>query len=279
MIAVADLVAEVEKRILTEIVQKASRTNKKVRLLSERKIAEMLTVPQSRVHKAIGRLVKQGYLYTKQGNGTYISETDDTPDIDTDDWIDLDQDVFHFPDQAGMKAVKLHVHGVPGNKYWYKLLNSFSEKYPFVEVLASSVSEDDVDDIKDVPCDVVLHKTYELNLHQDMFIPVNYDIMQECGFSEDELCPGILDSCTINGNLMGVPLLRTTAVTYANEDIMNKYGIRKKDITDSYDIFKLGDKIESESNGDIFGMRYVNFIYHSMTEGISFQRKGISFCL
>lgn len=273
VIADADIVYEVEDRILTEIIQKVPPTETNVRLLSERKIAEMLSVPQSRVHQAIGRLAKRGFLFTKRGAGTYIDMTAINK-REPDSFLDSNHDSFHFPNLASLKAVKLHVHGVPCNKFWYKIINAFTDKYPFVEVEASAINDNSSESVKDAPCDILLHKTYELNLNHKNFLPIDFSIMHECEFNQDDLCSGILDSCKVNDELLGIPVLRNTAITYVNKDIMNRYGISETSINKSFDIFRQGDIIERESGGNIFGVRYMNFIYHSMTEGILLERKN-----
>ncbi len=267
MVDEIDLIAEIEERILEKIKEMEPSTSP-VKLMSERKIAKMLTVPQSRVHQAIQRLIHQGVLYSRQGAGTYIN-------IDGISEFNHEMEDFLYdtavPHTKELQTIKLLVCGVPSNKLWDKLFADFHDEYPFVEIDANRISERDIDDIS---YDIIIHSTYDMMVNRQHFRPIDIADLTACGTDIDKLCPDILDVCKVDGELLGMPITRTTAVLYANTALMEKYGITAGNIVDSYDMLRIGAELEKETGGEIRGTRYLGFIYQSLLEGIMFENIG-----
>ena len=262
MIEVIDQISEIEEKILREIKKNTPNKHKSNRLLSERKLAELYSIPRTQVREAVKRLIKKKYLYNIPGSGTYINKGPKKVEIK-----EISNNMFSFPNLGGLETVKIKVKGLPQDYAWEKVIKLFTEKYPFVEVVAD-------EDQDDAAADVVFNKTYELNMNRERFSEIDTDLMKKQGFNESDLCPNILKSCEVNGKLLGIPVLRTTSSLYANAELMEEYGIKEEQIKDCDDIFKLGDMVEEKSNGEVIGARYLGFIFHAALEGVVMEREG-----
>ncbi len=269
MIEVTDKISELEEEILKEIKNKTHVGNKTVRLLSERRLAELYSVPRAQVREAIKRLIRKNYLYNIPGSGTYINHQGCEPEAKE---INIskpkkisDSKMLHISHIGALETQKLRVKCLPEEREWKELIKLFMAEYPFISVTT------DCND--DEPFDLIINKTYELNIDHDKFAEVDLEQLSRLGFSADELIPGALDSCKVGGKLLGVPLLRTTSCLYANAEHMEKYGITADQIKSGYDIFKLGAMVEKQSGGDIIGSDYLGFIYHAALEGLTLYRE------
>ena len=256
MIQVIDKISEIEEKILTGIKKSSSNAHKSNRLLSERKLAELYSVSRAQVREAVKRLIKKKLLYNIPGSGTYINNGQDRVAVKKPNYS-----MFSFPDIGELETVKIRVKGLPQGQAWEKVIKLFTEKYPFIELAAGD--DDDVD--------VVFNKTFELSMKHEDFCEMNTVLLNKQGFIESELCPNILKSCEVNGKLLGIPILRTTAGLYANKKLMEEYGITSEQINDCDDIFKLGDMVEEQSNGKVIGTRYLGLIYHAALEGVAME--------
>ena len=260
MIQVIDKISEIEEKILTGIKKSSSNPHKSNRLLSERKLAELYSIPRTQVREAVKRLIKKKYLYNIPGSGTYINKGPKEVEIK-----EISHNMFSFPNFGGLETVKIRVKGLPQDHAWQKVIKLFYEKYPFVELTDSEDGE---------TYDLVFNKTFELNTNSEDFSEIDIELIKRQGFVKSELCPDILKSCEVNGKLLGIPILRTTASLYANKKLMEEYGITEEQINDCDDIFKLGEIVEEKSNGEVMGTRYLGFIYHAALEGLDMERDG-----
>ena len=267
MLEVIDHISEIEEKILNEIKQSSSNKNISTRILSERKLAELYSIPRTRVREALKRLIKKNYLYKKPGSGTYLNYNyDKTKKIPTK------RNLFAFPNMGGIEAVRLNIKGLPDDDGWKYVIDLFMAKFPFIEV----ITEVEDKEAEKTAYDVVFLKTFELYQGYEEFSEVNTGQFKKQGFNENQLCPGILKSCEVNGKLLGMPILRTTACLYANKKLMKAYGITEEEIKDCYDIFKFGGLVEKQSDGEIMGARYLGFIFHAALEGLDMSyEKGL----
>ena len=139
MIQVIDQISEIEEKYFSgdkKIIP--LKCANQIDLLSERKLAELYSVPRAQVRQAIDRLVGKDYLYIKAGSGTYIKESKEIlPDKE------LLCDMLAFSDFGGYLTHKRKVviHGLPENAAWEKVIKSFTDEFPFIEIVSNTSSK------------------------------------------------------------------------------------------------------------------------------------------
>jgi len=262
-----DPVEEIEEKIQEEITSGNYKPHQK--LLSERKLAEKLNTTPSRVHRAIQKLVEKGYLYTKVGYGTFVSEGEKENTVtleETTSSLDV-----HFPHLPIYKTIEVSIP--VGNEpdqvdMWKKVLNAFSNKHPFMELKA------DFEPKRNKKHDVFFISLYQLGSQYQNILPLDSEFLSKYEINEDKLCEDILKLGTVNGTLFGIPILRNPALVSVNKDILEKYGLKEEEIKKPGDLFRVGDIIEKRSRGRVMGTRYLGFIYHGAMYGIDIRREG-----
>ena len=267
MIIDIDPAEKIEAKIESEIIAGKYKPHQK--LLSERKLAEKLNTTPTRVHRAIQRLVEKGYLYTKVGHGTFVSEVGGI-DSSGSDLLTSSLDI-HLPHMPAYKTIKVSIP-VENDPYqvemWKKVLDVFREKHPFMEV------EADFEAKEDKRYDVFFTGPYQLRLYHKEMLPLNGEFLSKYELSPDELCEDILKLGRVNGALFGIPVLRNPALVSVNKDLLEKYGVKVDKIKKPGDLLRVGDIIEKRSGGRVMGTRYLGFIYHGAMYGIDIKREG-----
>lgn len=150
---------------------------------------------------------------------------------------------------------------------WKKVIQGFTDKYPFYKVDPDFLYNDGKGTLKDVtiftlPC----------------LISLADNLLDLTGFSDFSdgtapLCPGITELCRTENGIKAMPILRFSSMLSINCKLLADTGINSGKIKEPVDLFRAGTKAEVKSSGK-YGCRYLGFIYHAATYGIVLKREN-----
>lgn len=263
-------VESLEEGIMAEIRSKGYGPGK--RILSKRKLARILKTTPTKVHTAITNLVSKDILYTKPGSGTFIRERYNAGLFPDEITIPEGGPSFSYPHSYTKKTlhVVIPVHGDSVQRnMWQLSIDAFRDTYPFLDIDVEFKNDKDIPERFDVTfqgiIDIVNRKNSLVDLSQ--FIDRN----QTDNMSG--MCDKLLDTVTENGQIFGLPLLRSPSMISVNSTFFDRCGLDWRNINEPIDLFRVGDLIEEKTEERIHGIKYMGVCYHIAMAGVKFRRE------
>jgi DNA-binding transcriptional regulator YhcF (GntR family) len=276
-----DPVAETEQRILEWIRASDCRPHQKI--VSERALAGSLKTSISHVHYALGKLRQKGHVYAWARKGWYVSEqgaslgggamAEEAQEVSRTHGAPPTLWSIAVPRLPSHKALAV---AVPvGNDpvqvaMWQRLFAAFESDFPFLQVQADfdarPVSMD---------ADVSLVSPAPVREEAEAIVPLDEAVMAKAGMVASNLCEGILElgRPVKGGDLLGVPVLRTTTMLAANRRLLAEHGLADEPVADAGDLFRLGARLEDNSLGSVLGVNYPGASHYAGLYGVDMWEK------
>ena len=264
-----DKIAELSSRIKEEILAGRAPGDK---LLPERKLAQRLGTTQNRAHRAVQLLVEEGLLRTKGGGWDIRQPSRGAAERrrHLGAWQRRLRHHGHHAPQPVPEAPGVDPRG--GQRHPAGLLAESPGRLqrqqpvrpsggglrPAVRAGGSDVFFTSVHGLRQGA-----HPVQELDIGR----------LEEFGFDERELCPGVCEPCRATGRLLGVPALRIQSGLWANLDLCRRHGVELDALREPGDIFAAAALVERQSKGADVGTNYCGYHWHAGNYGFDIRRR------
>lgn len=272
-----DAATELENEILHRLSQTDVRAHQKV--LPGRELAELFGTSLSRVQRAIKRLEQRGYFRTRVGSGVYVTEkgaaairgparAESAAGIPARTPV-RSMHLIGIPHVPRFKTLDVHVpvyqeeHQVA---MWTRVFDAFRRQFPFLRlnVCFDATTNQQM-------TDVCIQGIHALHQAPQIWTPLDRQVLVKAGAIESDLVEGILklgqDPKT--GRLLGLPLLRASSLIMVNQALLDKHGLGDTRPNTLIDLFRLGERLEINSNGRILGINFPGVSHYSRLYGVT----------
>ena len=235
------------------------------KIVPERKLALLLDTSQSRIHRAIELLSRQGLVQTRRGDGTYVVDPANRV-LAEDASLTPPQMQHHFRKVSKLPLqIRIPIgENLREQSMWQRAIAAYQRENPSIEVEIDFST----DGSRSANCDVTVVSAHHLHEHQGDFSVLNQSSLEQNGFRAAELLPHATTPCCYEGELLGMPVLRTTSILMANRRILDRFGIDPACFTKPVDLFRIGAEIETGSGGRIRGCNYYGLHWHLTLAGL-----------
>ena len=272
-----DPVAVVGEQILEQIRQSNGLPHQKV--LAKRKLASLLGMSPSKVYRAMDWLRRQGYVYTRVGSGTFVSEKGparvDEPRADTSPAREPVPPLHSFATPHVPRTKSLTVLIPTGNdpfqiRMWTRAFDAFHREFPFLTVEPHFGA-----DPESSGGDVCLGSPVSVRREPCPCMPLDREVLAKAGMVEGDLSEGILELGipADSGELLGVPLLRTPTIVLANRGLLAQHGLDQEPVRAPVDLFRLGSRLEEASGGRALGFNYPGCSHYARLYGVEVREQ------
>lgn len=272
MIRRTDDIAELTSRIVAEI--RAGPMAVHDRLLSERELALHYAVPRMRVHAAIGQLVEQGLLYTRNRSGTHVAEAmfgpAGAPRVRSGGRaIDF---LHHGSTASGPHTLRIALplgRDTAQARVWAQVIATYAEAYPFITPELAFAE----DAAAGGQADVIISTLADLRARHADLAPLDSGAAN-LGPVFQEL-PADLRGLGRVGAVQAVaPLLRVPAVVLVNRDALAAAGLAAEELRTPADLMRIGSLAAARSAGAMVGYRYPSTIWNAASYGFLIDGQG-----